>query len=188
MTKGIKLKWSMQRPKITRNEIKAGKGFRLIDDRWWYYAPSGRCIAFEKVCENCLEQFVTKKRRTKYCSVEYWGEVHRGQQHGSILKGSERGSIYTHAGYVCIFIGPEHPMYSMANKGTGAKREVKVHRLNYAEHIGRPLERWEQVHHIDGKRSNNEIGNLELRIGPHGSGATGPHCRTCRCFGDTPKH
>lgn len=60
-------------------------------------------------------------------------------------------------------------------------RGVLEHRLVMARELGRPLNRTEQVHHRDGNRTNNEIANLELRAGPHGSGATAkalvcPHC------------
>jgi len=47
---------------------------------------------------------------------------------------------------------------------------VLEHRLNMAKYLNRPLEKWESVHHIDGNRSNNDISNLQLRIGQHGSG------------------
>lgn len=44
------------------------------------------------------------------------------------------------------------------------------HRQVMANSIGRPLTSDEQVHHIDGDRSNNDISNLQLRQGAHGSG------------------
>lgn len=67
----------------------------------------------------------------------------------------------------------------MANQMGG--RAVLEHRLVMARELNRPLRPGEQVHHRDGDRANNAIANLELRAGPHGSGATAkalicPHC------------
>jgi hypothetical protein len=39
---------------------------------------------------------------------------------------------------------------------------VKEHRLVMSEFLGRPLERFEHVHHKDGNRGNNALDNLEL--------------------------
>lgn len=39
---------------------------------------------------------------------------------------------------------------------------VKVHRLAMENHLGRPLLKSEAVHHIDGNKLNNHIGNLEI--------------------------
>lgn len=44
------------------------------------------------------------------------------------------------------------------------------HRHVMAQHVGRPLTKNESVHHRDGDRLNNSIGNLELRKAYHGSG------------------
>lgn len=66
----------------------------------------------------------------------------------------------------------------MSGQG-GNGRWIRQHRKVMAEHLGRPLRRGEQVHHKDGDRSNNDISNLELRIGSHGSG----HCLRCRACG-----
>ncbi len=49
---------------------------------------------------------------------------------------------------------------------------IALHRLVMSEALGRPLLPGETVHHIDTDRSNNTLGNLQLRQGHHGQGAT----------------
>jgi len=57
-------------------------------------------------------------------------------------------------------------------------RLVGKHRLVMEEYLGRMLEPWETVHHIDLNPSNNDITNLQLRIGNHGMGAA-IRCSDC---------
>src|SRR4029077_3537029 len=87
-------------------------------------------------------------------------------------------------GYVRVAIDPSDPMISMASWKRTHTATVLEHRLVVARAIGRPLLDHETVHHKDGNRQNNAPGNLELRVGPHGKGATHEHCGTCRCFVD----
>jgi hypothetical protein len=47
-----------------------------------------------------------------------------------------------------------------------------------AEHLGRPLAKSETVHHKDGDHGNNDIDNLQLRIGKHGTGVV-YRCSEC---------
>ena len=66
----------------------------------------------------------------------------------------ERLNGFNVRGYVTLYL-PGHPL---ARKGG----LVAEHRLVMAEHIGRPLTKNENVHHINGDKTDNRIENLEL--------------------------
>lgn len=96
----------------------------------------------------------------------------RGENHG-MWKGGRR----VENGYVFVLIYPEDPMWCMANNAG----YVAEHRLVMARHLGRPLNKNEQVHHKNGLRDDNRLENLQHRIGSHGSGQC-LRCRSCGSF------
>lgn len=90
-------------------------------------------------------------------------EYRSGERHPS-YKG---GRTLTDQGYVLVLADRADPI---AMAMTNRMGYVAEHRLVMARSIGRPLTPFETVHHVNGDRADNEIGNLQLRHGRHGSG------------------
>ncbi|UWG96816.1 HNH endonuclease [Dehalobacter sp. DCM] len=79
------------------------------------------------------------------------------------------GRIKDRSGYVLIW-KPEH-----ANAKIGGY--IHEHRLVMSEHLGRPLESYEYVHHRNGIKSDNRLENLELVTQKvHLGGVVCPYC------------
>ena len=80
------------------------------------------------------------------------------------------GFITTHNGYRCLH-RPEHP-------NRDSKGYVREHILVMSEHLGRALEPYERVHHINHDKVDNRLENLELTtLSEH----TGHHARNGDC-------
>lgn len=79
------------------------------------------------------------------------------------------------AGYVLVRLESTDFFYPMANK----HGYVMEHRLVIARHLQRCLHQWEIVHHKNGIKADNQLGNLELvasageHIANHNTGYTG---------------
>lgn len=104
------------------------------------------------------------------------GENHHDWQGGRIVK----------SGYVFVLVHEGEPYYEMAQMKAGTVKYVPEHRLVMARSLGRCLTKHETVHHKDGDPSNNDLGNLQLRTGNHGRGASF-HCQDCGSYNVAPE-
>ena len=117
-------------------------------------------------CQECGRerwQFLWRWRKglDKYCqlcSLKHMNfnqnSVHWGEDNNN-WKGGRR---VTKDGYISILLRKSDFFLPMANKN----KYVLEHRLVMAKSLGRLLEGFELVHHIDGNRSNNVLPNLQL--------------------------
>lgn len=64
------------------------------------------------------------------------------------------GRMFDKSGYVLVY----RPGHHEANR----HGQVREHRVMMEQKLGRPLQRGEVVHHIDGNRANNHPDNLEV--------------------------
>lgn len=154
--------------------VEPGKGlYQHENGEWWYVGKRQRWRAEIRTCVNCGQDFPVKRRgKSKkppiYCSKE----CRRIAISSPVtLKGGER--------YLLEKLDKNSPFVVMAQRRKKKSSPLVLqHRLVMARHIGRPLERWETVHHINGDRTDNRIENLQLRTGKHGSGVVA-RCGDC---------
>ena len=122
-------------------------------------------------CPDCGNlRWAQKARQTKICS-----QCLRGPRRAN-WKG---GTLHT-SGYRYICLSPDSPFWSMTQKNHG---HVGEHRLVMAQTLGRPLQSWERVHHLNGNRDDNRPENLELwKVQqPQGVRQRDYHCPGCHC-------
>lgn len=101
----------------------------------------------------------------------------RGVQRRENRRGYKGGKS-ARDGYILTLTREGGPLAKAMANGLCNGRYVLEHRLVMAEHLGRPLTPEEEVHHINGKRSDNRLENLQLRQTKHGSGGA-YRCRDC---------
>lgn len=133
----------------------------------------GLCIShYEKFLRYGDPLAYAPKRTAVPCSVDgcekpslsrglcktHYGAWHR---HGDPTKRSEQflkrhQELIDDQGYVQVF-APDHPNSRKSNR-------LPKHRMVMSEFLGRPLRKNENVHHINGVKTDNRIENLELWV------------------------
>ena len=112
-----------------------------------YKCTGTQTTSIERICLTCGKSFrvppnVIAKGKGKFCSTSCGGKFRIGPRAGH-WKGGRTVSRYI---YVTI-----------PNIGT-----VEEHRHVMAQHMGRPLRSDEQVHHVNGDKTDNRIENLKV--------------------------
>lgn len=119
------------------------------------YGIKSRTSFTQKGMESFVEKQRKLKRPHKVLSEETKAKISLARK-GKVLKPSRFGGHTKKRGdgYIAVYV-PDHPY---ANK----EGYVMEHRLVMEEHIGRYLEKGEEVHHINKKRDDNRLENLTL--------------------------
>lgn len=113
---------------------------------------------------------IAKEMGCSYHTIGQWLRQHGITQVNMAAErhpGWRGGRSVGRDGYVLVVVPYDSPYAAMRRTG-GYCLE---HRYVMAQALGRCLYDHETVHHIDGDTSNNDISNLQLRIGKHGRGA-----------------
>ncbi|WP_202966793.1 HNH endonuclease signature motif containing protein [Sphingopyxis sp. C-1] len=161
-------------------------------------------VCYRKRCKRCGKDFNPSTPRAVYCSKGCKQKSASCEKCGVIYvvgKGSQgrfcsltcfyenecpTGSVRDAGdGYKIIKVAPGTP--NAKKFGTGANWMLE-HRFVMQEKLGRPLEKNENVHHINGRRDDNRPENLELwkRSQPAGVRSSDYHCPGCRCHEHDP--
>lgn len=110
----------------------------------------------KELCKNGCNDYIHCRNVCKKCYRKIHYEEHERQRRGAKKHIFHPiGTLGKDSfGYITIKI----------REGNGSKDWVKHHRYVMEQHLGRPLESFENVHHKNGNKQDNRIENLELWV------------------------
>ena len=118
----------------------------------------GRAIHVWEACPKCgHERWVKRNAKGTCCQSCMTPPIYFGVENN---RWNETRKTRTKSG-IRVYVAPNHPFFGMAHK-CAKDHAILEHRLVMATHLGRCLESWEVVHHIDGDNCNNSLDNLVL--------------------------
>ncbi len=120
----------------------------------WCKCPDCGNGKWTHVATGTMEDGITSKTRCLACVIVFTAKS-RKHQAGTRRKNRE--------GYIELYLNEDDPLAVMVGKNS---RAVPEHRYIIAKQLGRPLHKWENVHHKNGKRDDNRPENLELWAKP----------------------
>ena len=108
--------------------------------------------------ETCKK--ISEALKGKILSEQHRKNISKAQMGRVQPKGKEspnwKGGTRMVHGYITIYC-PNHP--SVVNSD---KKYVREHRLVMEKHLGRYLYHWEEIHHINGIKTDNRLENLKV--------------------------
>lgn len=162
-------------PTVVKGRKVGGHGWCRKHYARWYKYGTTELPTRERTDPPCSVDGCTKPLRNSegvrkggngLCSTHYQrlrinGTTDRIDRRGSNSHNWKGGRLRTKDGYIRLRIDPKDPLFE---HGTviGGSHYMMEHRAVMSRHLGRPLETYENVHHINGVRDDNRIENLEL--------------------------
>src|SRR3990167_5465493 len=143
------------------------------------HVPRQVCLVCQKKLrrshgkELCRTHYLQAIKSTRSCSVEgckreYCGKGLCGLHYMRMKRKGEVGSVVP-KNHQKGFVGYKTSSGYLVSRHPDG-RYALTHRIIMEKILGRPLKRFEQVHHLNGIRSDNRPENLELWVKPQQAG------------------